>query len=439
MNEERRSGGARRRRSTSSIVRVLTESVRVALDALRGSPARTALAALGVGIGVGVVVTVASVITGIRSEVMKAFEAAPPENFTLMPFDFSDVRISFDGSGRPPWWDRPEVSEREIRRVSRLPAVASAVAGYEFSAAMRSQSEWLWDISWQGLSSGWASFTGGDFVAGRDFTTAEVSQARGVVVLSDKLAEVIFGELDPIGRRVRVNAGRRAANESFTVVGVFKPLDNVLGDVDNGGRFAVIPYTAADKRLKARSRWNFMFVQIAPRDGQSEEAENQVVAALRSMRGLGPGEDNNFAFVRSDQFMDFFNQLTGAFFMVMVALSSVGMLVGGIGVIGIMLISVTERTREIGVRKAVGATRREIKWQFLIEASLLTLAGGVSGLLAGWGVAELVAAYTPLPTRIPLWSVFAAVGLATVTGVLFGLLPALRASKLPPVDALRYE
>ena len=181
-------------------------------------------------------------------------------------------------------------------------------------------------------------------------------------------------------------------------------------------------------------------VDVAPREGVTYlQAQEQIISALRSMRGLGPGEENNFGFVRSDQIADLFNQLTGAFFAIMVGLSSVGMMVGGIGVIGIMLISVTERTREIGIRKAVGATRREILWQFLIEASLLTATGAAAGLLIGWGISELLAYYTPLPARIPLWSVFAAITLAALTGILFGMIPALRAAKLDPVDALRYE
>ena len=417
---------------------VLSESVRVAFDALRANWMRTMLAVLGVGIGVGVVVTVAAMVSGIRSEVMEVFEASEPGSFTLMPFDFTDVRISADGSGRPPWWDRPEISNREIRRVQTLPGVAEASARYEFGASMRYESDWIRNIQWVGNSSGWATFTGGDFVAGRDFTPAEVAQARGVVVVSEDLAETVFGELDPIGKRVRVNAGRRAANEQFTVVGVFRPIDNLFGEVSD--HFAVVPFTAADKRLKARTRWNFMMVQVAPRDGvESSEVEDQVVSALRSMRGLGPADENNFAIIRSEQIIDLFNQFTAMFFIVMVALSSIGMLVGGIGVVGIMLISVTERTREIGIRKAIGATRREIKSQFLIEASLLTAAGGGAGLLVGWGASELLAALTPLPARIPIWSVFAALSVAALTGILFGLLPALRASRLDPVDALRYE
>ena len=419
------------------IGRIMAEGSRVAFDALRANWLRTILAVLGVGIGVGVVVTIAALVSGIRSEVMTAFEASGPQSFAVMPFDFSDARASFS-AGRPPWWDRPEITNEEVRRVQSLPAVGDAVAQYEFEASLRFESQWAWGVPFRGMSSGWPAFYGGDFVAGRDFTPAEVSQARSVMVVSSELAGNLFGELDPVGKRVRVSAGRRASNELFTVVGVYAPLPNLLGEVADN--FAHMPFTAADKRLKARTRWTFMNIQVNPREtAGSGEAENQVVAALRSMRELGPREDNNFAIIRSEQMMELFNSFTGMFLVVMVGLSSVGMLVGGIGVIGIMLISVTERTREIGVRKSMGATRREIKWQFLLEASLITAAGAGAGLLVGWGASEIIASITPLPARIPLWSVFAALGIAAMTGIVFGMLPAVRASKLPPVDALRQE
>jgi putative ABC transport system permease protein len=168
-------------------------------------------------------------------------------------------------------------------------------------------------------------------------------------------------------------------------------------------------------------------------------AQDQVIAALRAMRGLGPREENDFTLLGSDQIIESFEQFTGVIFLVMLALSSAGLLVGGVGVIGIMLISVTERTREIGIRKAVGATRREILWQFLVEAGVLTMLGGAAGLALGGGLAWVVTALTPIPARIPLWSVAAALGAAAVTGMLFGLLPAYRAARLEPVVALRAE
>jgi putative ABC transport system permease protein len=184
----------------------------------------------------------------------------------------------------------------------------------------------------------------------------------------------------------------------------------------------------------------FLGVLVVPRDGiPYTEVQDQVIGLLRTMRGLGPTEENNFALLRSDQVVDLFNQLTGVFFIVMLALSSVGLLVGGVGVVGIMLISVTERTREIGVRKAVGATRREILWQFLVEAGVLTFLGGAIGMLVGGLAAEGVESISPIPASIPLWSVGAALSMALLTGMLFGLLPAVRASRLDPVAALRYE
>ena len=440
MNEDLRTRPALARAAMDppSAARIIRDGTRVAFAALSANWARTLLAILGVGVGTGVVVTVAAMVTGIRTEVLSLFEASGPDNFTVMPFDFSDARASFDGSGRPPWWDRPEISDREIRRMQSLPGVDELIAGFEFGAAMRFESEWVSDLSWRGATPTWTTSWPGDFVSGRNFTQAEANQARAVAVISNNVATAVFGELDPIGKRVRVNAGRRAANELFTVVGVYEPLNNAFGEATEN--FAVVPLSAADKRLKARDRWTFVVVDIVPTEGvASEDAENQIVSALRSIRGLGPGEDNNFAIIRSQQIIDFFNQMTSMFFIVIVGLSSVGMLVGGIGVIGIMLISVTERTREIGIRKAMGATRQEIKWQFLIEASILTASGAVLGLLVGWGASEILAAVSPLPARIPLWSIAAAIVLAALTGVMFGMLPALRASRLDPVEALRYE
>jgi putative ABC transport system permease protein len=255
-------------------------------------------------------------------------------------------------------------------------------------------------------------------------------------VISGPLATELFGALDPIGKRVRVSAGRRGATELFTVVGVFDVGENIFSDAIQ--HFAVVPYTAALKRLKANDM--FFQVLVVPRTGiATGEAQDQVIGLMRTMRGLGPREENNFAVIRSDQLIDLFNQLTGVFFIVMLALSSVGLMVGGVGVIGIMLISVTERTREIGIRKAVGATRREILWQFLVEAGVLTLLGGASGMLIGGLAAEGVESVTPIPAAIPVWSVAAALSMAVLTGMPFGLLPAVRASRLEPVDALRYE
>ena len=166
---------------------------------------------------------------------------------------------------------------------------------------------------------------------------------------------------------------------------------------------------------------------------------DDVTVTLRTSRGLRPADENNFALIRQEAISDLVGRFTGIFALVMLVLSSIGLMVGGVGVVAIMMISVTERTREIGVRKALGATRGEIMFQFLVEAATLTLVGGACGMVLGALIAWGIRAATPLPAAIPLWSVVLAVFASTVTGVFFGLYPASKASRLDPVEALRYE
>ena len=414
----------------------LTEGLSIAWDALRANKIRSSLTILGVAVGVSVVVAMAALITGIRTSVMSAFESAGPNNFNVTRFDFTAVRISDEGNNRPPWWNKPKIEPREAERIATLPSIDEALYNFGFSVNMDFEGERISNINSQGYSSGWPKYAQGEFTAGRDFTEAEVRQNRALVVISEELALELFGQRDPVGKRVRVGNPFRGTQESFSVVGVFAPEPNIFSSAVK--HFAIFPHTAAVRRLR-QSDWQSQIL-VVPRDSVTiEQAQDEVIAALRGMRGLGPRDENNFALLASAQLLDLFNRLTGVFFLVMLALSSAGLLVGGVGVIGIMLISVTERTREIGVRKAVGATRREILWQFLVEASVLTALGAGTGMLLGWGLAEGVAAWTPLPARIPLWAVGAAIGMAILTGMLFGLLPAYRASRLDPVVALRYE
>jgi putative ABC transport system permease protein len=199
-----------------------------------------------------------------------------------------------------------------------------------------------------------------------------------------------------------------------------------------------MPYTSLMKHLGA---WDGMLLVFAAPTAAAtqDEAMDQVTTLLRTTRGLRPQDENNFAMVRQEEFLDSFNQITSVFFMVMLALSSVGLMVGGVGVIAIMMIAVTERTREIGIRKAIGATKREILWQFLFEAVTVTCIGAIIGMLIGAGIAFLVAALTPIPAAVPFLAVVAALGMATVAGVLFGMWPAWKAANMDPVEALRYE
>lgn len=413
----------------------LFEGLSIAWDAMKANRVRSALTVLGVAVGVSVVVAIGALMTGLRSSVMEAFSAAGPNNFVVMRFDFTAITI--DDDSRPPWWGKPEIEPEEAAAIATLPTIQAALYDLnQFQVDIAFDAEPLENVMASGSSSGWSAYQLGDFVAGRDFTPAEVNQNRAVVVLSTGLAEQLFGQRDPVGRRVRVSNPFRGTQEPFTVIGVYELEENIFSSAFQN--WAVFPWTAAIRRLR-QNKFQAQIL-VVPEDSVSlARAQDDVIATLRGRRGLGPRAENDFNLVASSQIVDMFNQITAIFFLVILLLASAGLLVGGVGVIGIMLISVTERTREIGVRKAVGATRREILWQFLVEASVLTASGAGVGLLIGWGMAETVARLTPLPAAIPVWAVGAALGMAALTGMLFGLLPAYRASRLEPVAALRFE
>jgi putative ABC transport system permease protein len=250
-------------------------------------------------------------------------------------------------------------------------------------------------------------------------------------VINDRLAEQIMPGIDPLGKRIKIYG------EPFTVIGIYAEPNSLFSGASRQP-ILIIPHSVFTKVADYWKGW--MMVIVMPRDEATiQEAQDQVIAAIRGVRGLKPAQENNFAVVGQDRIMETFNKVTSGFFLVMLALSSVGLMVGGVGVIAIMMISVTERTREIGVRKALGATRSEVMFQFLVEAATLTLMGGLAGMALGAGIAWLVNNFTPIPAAVPLWSVVVAIAASIITGVFFGLYPASKASKLDPVEALRYE
>jgi putative ABC transport system permease protein len=258
----------------------------------------------------------------------------------------------------------------------------------------------------------------------------EYAAAARVVIINDKLAASLFPRRDPIGKTIKI------FGEPFEVIGLHAEAASLFSNADEP-RLA-IPHTTFTKVADYQKGW--MEIAVLPTETATvQDAQDQVTAALRTKRGLRPGQPDNFAVVSQDRVLDTFNKITAAFFIVMIALSSVGLMVGGVGVVAIMMISVTERTREIGVRKALGATRREIMFQFLVEAATLTLVGCVIGMGVGALIAWVIRSMTPIPATVPLLSVVAAVLASILTGILFGLYPASRASRMDPVEALRYE
>ena len=275
---------------------------------------------------------------------------------------------------------------------------------------------------------------------GRFFTEGEVSHRRRVVVLGQTPYLALFPNIDPIGKTVRIG------NQPYTVIGVIGPLPG-LGGLDAGqDDIALIPHTAYQKQFgvrlsrSRRGRLQFLMIAAVPHEGVArEDAMRDVTEVMRIRHGLRLDEPNDFDLINQDAALRLWDQISSATFLALVAISSIALLVGGIGVMAIMTISVKERTREIGTRKAIGARRREILWQFLLEAVFLTAIGGVLGILFGSGIGLGVHYATDFPVSLPWWSFAIGIGFSGTVGIVFGIVPAVRASGLDPIEALRYE
>ncbi len=408
----------------------IREGVRIAIESLRANKVRAALTILGIVIGVATVMAMAAMIVGIRSSVTDELSALGPNNFMVERYDQTQIRFVNDGTRRQPWEGMQRITPAEAVLISRLPSIQSVTSAVGANAELRFENNTIPDVEVRGRSHLWPDFVRGEFLYGRNFLPTEDARAARVVILSEPASRSLFGGIDPTGRHVRLSGDR------FLVIGVFREANNIFTGMMP--TTVTVPTTTAIQRLRANQNWYSLLVVPSARSTQME-AMDQVTATLRASRGLEPGEENNFAIVRQEALADMFNQITGVFFLVMLVLSSIGLLVGGVGVVAIMMISVTERTREIGVRKALGATRREIMWQFLVEAVTVTVIGGLIGIALGGTAGLLLGAFTPIPAAVPLWSIAAGLGVSAATGIGFGLYPASRASRLDPVEALRYE
>ncbi len=404
------------------------EGIGIALDALRSNKVRAFLTTLGIVIGVATVMTMAATITGFRAMVMEGIEAIGPNNFIASRFD--PTALTFSGDGQDPTEGKPPLTFADAEMLEALPAVRTVATSIDASGEVRMGSRAVSGVQIMGRSSDWVEYSKGDFLQGNNYLAVHDQRASNVAVLSPDLAEQLFPGTSPIGRSVRIK-GRE-----FRVAGVYKLKDNIFASAMKN--WAVVPSTTAIKDLEANAEW-MDFLVVTERGYTQERAMDDVTAALRSARGLRPAQENNFALIKQEAFKSMFDRLTGVFFIVMVVLSSIGLIVGGVGVVGIMMISVTERTREIGVRKALGAKASEILWQFLVESVTVTVIGGAIGLAVATALAGLITAVTPVNATIPLWAIFASIMASGGAGIVFGLYPANKAARLDPVEALRHE
>jgi putative ABC transport system permease protein len=412
------------------------EGVGIAFDAIRANKVRAGLTILGVAVGVFVVVAMSAAVHGINASVARDLESAGPTSFFVYRIPIS-LGEACDGSDDTCKWRRnPPLTTTEADVIGRLPSVYAVTSHIAGSASYRYHDRQLRSAGIDAYSANWTDVDGGDIYPGRSFTHAENENAARVIIVNEKMASDLVGESEPIDKMIDVNG------VPFQVIGVYhykasflgRPGSSTSGDAPK----AIVPLESSRRLLNFSMRW--LDLTVKPRSASPQaEAIDEVTASLRARRGLRPGAENNFAVVTSDRLLEVYNGFFGVFFLVMVALSAVGLMVGGVGVIAIMMISVTERTREIGVRKALGATRRTILWQFLVEAATLTSIGALVGLVGGALVSSAVNRFTPIPASIPAGAIIAALGASAVTGIVFGLMPAARAARLDPVEALRYE
>ena len=432
-------------------IALFSDIIGMAFDTLRGNKLRAALTILGVVIGITAIVGMTSLIRGFDESLRDSIRQLGPN--TLFVAKFSGLSVAA-GKEFKDLLKRPVLTVADAMAVEREALSAGSVdvwlGAWGLPARERAyyKAEKTRDLSVIGVSENYAIVNALKLTSGRFFTESEVAHRRNVVVLGDTPHKALFPQIDPIGKSIRVGS------QQFEVVGVVGPRPSPGGLGSGQDDFLVIPYTTFQKqfgwRRSGRMRINgtmtdagamqSAMIAVVPReDATRDDLMKEVEGIMRVRHGLKLDQANDFDIITQDAALKMWDQISGATFIGLIVISSIALMVGGIGVMAIMMISVTERTREIGVRKALGARRREILWQFLLEAVFLTSVGGVLGILLGAGIGMTVHWTTGFPVSLPWWSFALGFGFSGGVGVFFGLVPAIRAARLDPIEALRYE
>ena len=402
----------------------LRESILAAFRALRANLLRTILTTLGIVVGVTAVISIVSLIQGLDRTFQS--EVASLGTNVVYVNKFSWVSMGDFWKYR----NRKDITLRQARELTEqvtMPVAASSSVGISSTVKWRERS--AGSVSIEGHSPEGRIVHGLDPYTGRFFTEMESSERRQVVVLGYGLWSDLFEGRDAIGRRVRIGGN------AFTVIGVLPEKGSMMGMSQDD--LAIIPLETLLKLFGTRR--SIGVALLAPDADAIPLIEDEARGIMRRIRQIPPGEEDDFALNRQQMLVDLFRSLTAGLFAVLVGVASLSLLVGGIGIMNIMLVSVTERTREIGIRKSVGAKRRDVMWQFLVESVVVSGVGGAIGIAAGLGIAMIVAVTTPLPAAAPIWAVLLGLSFSTAVGLFFGLYPAAKAAGLDPIVALRYE
>ena len=428
---------------------LFSEIFAMAFDTLRTSKMRSALTVLGVVIGITSIVGMTSLIRGFDNSLRESISQLGPDTIMVQKWG----ALSFaSGKSFLEVARRPNLTMEDARAIEReCPSVAIVDVWLGAMGGARSRvfygNERTKQVGILGATENWAAVNFAKLELGRLFIGAEVEHRRNVVLLGNGPWLSLFPSIDPIGKKVRIS------NQEFTVIGTLGKRPSPGGFSTEVDDFAIIPYGTYEKvygkvlkgsaKISAGSFNPAVFrtgmIAVVPRVGMRESALREVEAMMRIRHRLKLDEPNDFDLATQDAVLKVWEQISQATFLALVVISSIALMVGGIGVMAIMMISVTERTREIGVRKALGARRREILWQFLIEAIFLTSTGGLLGILFGSSIGMIVHWLSGFPVSLPWWSFALGIGFSASVGIFFGLFPAIKASRLDPIEALRYE
>ena len=413
------------------------ENIAMAFDTLLANKTRSFLTILGVVIGTMTVIVIAALVSGINERVSREIESFGTNSIYIFKFDPGfNFNPTFEERTRKPLsYEDAMAIKAECPSVEEVTALMSPVDFLQGPMAervkIRYQDTEMMNATVQGIMPAYFRMGTIEVTEGRFFTEGEDMTRADVCVIGRDVANTLFPTVNALDREIAIN-GR-----NYKVLGVLKQRDFFLQPTDDPGnenKAVYMPY-ATIRKIYPNVKENFVIAQA--KAGSLDQALEEIRQALRKSRKVAFSQPDSFGMQTSKGIIEQFGAITSGVFLLMMAISSVGLLIGGIGVMNIMLVSVTERTKEIGVRKSLGAKRRDIVQQFLVEAATLTGLGGLLGILFGWIIAEIIKLY--MPTYIPLWAPVAGFVVSVTLGVGFGLWPAMKAARLDPIEALRYE